>query len=184
MSSGLTDLPSELLMDNFHIYHNLFMCSKNLYNYSTLSYIKKCYILDINLPIVNFMICPSDGYGSVLNNIALYIIISHNTKEYMLCTLKQLIPLLYGMNTRWKLVIVHPYTGSECLIYYGICGYNFALIDYHEQSDNSKYVCDVSLLKNHKYSKNELFKIANILGLQIPKNVSRCKLQNLIYSTL
>ncbi len=81
--------------------------------------------------------------------------------------------MLYGK--KWNNVIIHPYTGPKCLIYNGICGYNFS---------SCKYICDVELLKTHKYSYNELLDISNCLGLSIRKNISRYELQDLIYSNM
>lgn len=186
--SGFQNLHIELVIENFNSYNNLFLCNRKLYAYSTVTYLKKGHLLDQNLPNIQFMVCPSDsGYGNVLNNIILYVVICNKTKEYILCTLQQIVPFLYGMNgkhSRWKSVIMYPYIDTRCLLHYGLCGYNFAMLDYDVQTDNCKYICDPSLLKNGKYNRRELLKIAEILGIKIKNNMSKYKLQNLLYTAM
>lgn len=105
-------------------------------------------------------------------------------KQRNICTLRQLVPFLYGMNGRWKYIIMYPYTGTKYLLYYGVCGYNFAMLDYKEQNCNNKYICDPSLLKNGRYSRKELLKIAEVLGIKVRKNINRYKLQDLLYTAM
>lgn len=177
-------LSIDLIVNHFYKYANLFLCNNVLYAYSTYNYLTKGAI-NMNLPKVNFMVCSSDeGYSKILLNIDLYIIISHQTKEYFLCTLKQLLPMLYDMHGRFKRVVVYPYTAPECLVYYGLSGYNFAITNYELQTTNNKYICDVSDLKNHKYTRQQKFMIAESLGLQIYKNVSNNELDKIIYEAM
>ena len=88
------------------------------------------------------------------------------------------------MNGRWKMVIIYPYTTIYCLIQYKLTGYNFAFIDCKLQMTNNKYICDVGLLKNGKYNRQQMFLIADSLGLAVRKNISNNKLYDAIYKAM
>lgn len=127
-----------------------------------MSYITNGVLVNVNVPKLLFMLPPSDDGYNYLKNIQLYIIICHDTREYLLCTLKQLLPFLHDMHKRWKTIFVYSYTGPWCLMYYNLSGYNFAFLN---QQQNEKYICDPDMLKNGSYNMNELKIIMNTMGL-------------------
>ncbi len=182
--SDLFMLVPALCVNKYHGIPNLWMCNKNLYNYSLMNYLKRGKLLECTFPTIYFTIPPSDNGYSLLKNIKLYIIMNKENKEYMLCTLSQLLPLLYGMYNRWHKVLMYPYDGPKSLFYYGVCNYNFALLDYIQQQSNKKYICDSSLLLGFKYSSKELIQIAQCLGLDVEQFKTKSKLIKYIYNLL
>ena len=71
-----------------------------------------------------------------------------------------------------------PYLNSKCMIYYNIIGYNFALLDYAQQTE--KYICDASLLKAGKYNGRELTLISDMLDID-HSQMSRRETEDAIY---
>jgi hypothetical protein len=108
----------------YHIFSytpNLFLCSKSLYQYSFINYITKGKIINSNLPIMLFMIpihC--------ISKVELYLMISHDTMEYVIITIDQILPFLQFMNGKWKKVFVYAYTHPILLAYYDCIGYCYS----------------------------------------------------------
>ncbi len=163
--------------------NNIWLCNKELYEYSTLSYLTSGNIKECSFPRCIFMIPPTDdGYNKILRNISLYTIICRQTREYMLCTYRQLRTFLFAMSSRWLHVLIYPYTGSHSLLYHDVCCYNFAIVDYAQQKD-TLYICDPSILQFDRYSRTELKQIANNLNIST-KNKTRTVVQQEIYNKL
>jgi hypothetical protein len=105
------DILSPLLcqkLDN----ENIWFCNKNLYKFSTLSYLTKgkmeCF------PKCLFMVPPgNEGYNKILLNIDLYIILCRNTKEYVLCTLKQIRKFVGAKSGFWNAISIFSYVTTS-----------------------------------------------------------------------
>lgn len=174
-----------LCKTKFYKNENIWLCNKYLNEFSTVKYLHNGKLTGINACNVFFGVCPTDnGYSVVLKNIKLYIMICKKTKEYILCTMNQIRQCLHGIGQRWKFVEIHPYGGPHSFLYYGVCCYNFAILNLTEQKKNVKYICDASLLQRGKYSVKELIHIAYHLEIPVENIKNRKQLQQLIYTFL
>lgn len=127
----------EIFDNELYLYKNLWRCNNDLYNRyieqsPTYQYFKGN-ILNIMPNLYSDI--PPDSIISTIRNTMYCLIICHPAKEYMVCTYSQVLPLLEDITERWDKINVYPYI-NNCLLYYNISEYNFAIIDYQIQKYN------------------------------------------------